>query len=822
MLIMILSIKKSHVVLQLTYHGHMLKLICTKKSKALHAGLNKGSIKMSISATKIKKTQFKKPQVKVPDTAIGIFKQAACFVISLLFSRTVIMDGFSPFGIALCATVHPKYLIAALVGSGAGTFLSASVLSPYRYLGGVIGAALLSWAVFSFCSRRARRILPAVNAFVCALFTGIIMCIAEGFVLDQLFLYFAESVLCGGSAYFFQRALAVLSKKRGLKTLPLFDIVPILVSGAIALISLDIFQLGEFSPIRIFAVLLILIAARYGSVTGGALAGGVLGLGMGLSSGMVFLTGIYGFAGLMAGAFSVMGQAGSCGAFLMASVVMLVLTGDVTELLPLLLEIAAAGLVFMVLPRRICNRLDHTFNADLDVTPSGSLRDSLVVKLRFAGNTMSGVSRSIHSVNDKLRELSVPAYGSISKNLAQEVCAGCNLKSLCWKKEGALTIEGFRSLWDAVKADGQLHADNLPAILEERCIHTDRIIHSYNQQYQEYCKKESFENAVEHLREIVADQLEGMSDMLFDLSAEFEQAERYDVETAQRLKLIFNKYGISPRDVSCVTDKFERIRVEAHCPQPLPNLNNRKMHKEIASVCGRCFEDVNVTFAGHEALLTYCEKARLTLFVGTAQHASGNGKICGDSVEVMNDGKGHQVLMISDGMGTGSGAAIEGALASGMLARLLKAGFGFDCALRTVNSALLVKSGEESLATLDIASVDLFNGRAEFYKAGASSSFIVKQGSAWKVELPSLPAGILREVEFAKTSAFLAPGDKLVLFSDGIADSETLWLERLLEQAEAHTPQALAEYILAEARRRRAGDREDDMTVIVGEVQLNR
>ena len=59
-------------------------------------------------------------------------------------------------------------------------------------------------------------------------------------------------------------------------------------------------------------------------------------------------------------------------------------------------------------------------------------------------------------------------------------------------------------------------------------------------------------------------------------------------------------------------------------------------------------------------------------------------------------------MILSDGMGTGPRAALDSAMASGLMARLVKAGFGFQSALRLVNSSLLLKSRDESLATLDI------------------------------------------------------------------------------------------------------------------------
>lgn len=84
-------------------------------------------------------------------------------------------------------------------------------------------------------------------------------------------------------------------------------------------------------------------------------------------------------------------------------------------------------------------------------------------------------------------------------------------------------------------------------------------------------------------------------------------------------------------------------------------------------------------------------------------------------------------------------------MTTGLLCRLIQAGVGFDAALKMVNSALLVKSGEESLATIDVTQIDLYTGRADFYKAGAAPTFVVKSGQDWVcgVHLPACghPAG---------------------------------------------------------------------------------
>ena len=69
-------------------------------------------------------------------------------------------------------------------------------------------------------------------------------------------------------------------------------------------------------------------------------------------------------------------------------------------------------------------------------------------------------------------------------------------------------------------------------------------------------------------------------------------------------------------------------------------------------------------------------------------------------------------MILCDGMGTGRPAAVDGSLAAELTARLLKAGFTAELAARLVNVALALKSDEESGATLDLISVDLYTGTA--------------------------------------------------------------------------------------------------------------
>ena len=195
--------------------------------------------------------------------------------------------------------------------------------------------------------------------------------------------------------------------------------------------------------------------------------------------------------------------------------------------------------------------------------------------------------------------------------------------------------------------------------------------------------------------------------------------------------------------------------------------------------------------------------------------------MCGDTVKIISDNKGHSILIISDGMGKGSRAALDGAMGAGLLSRLINAGFGFDSALKVVNSALLVKSNDESLATLDIANIDLFTGKCEIFKAGAPASYIIKNGGITRCELTSMPAGILRGIEFAKRTAVLGVGDSILLMSDGITDLGEEWLRNRLSTVDTDDVQKIADTVLQSAIKQCEGTKMDDMSIIFARLERN-
>ncbi len=389
-------------------------------------------------------------------------------------------------------------------------------------------------------------------------------------------------------------------------------------------------------------------------------------------------------------------------------------------------------MILVLLPEGARYKINEFFESGADIAPDGSLRQSLVVRLRFASSALSQVSESVRDVREKINEMG---------------------------------------------------------------------------------RTEPMES---ELRMVAADQFFSISDMLADLAFEFDEAELFDYKAAGKIRRMLGEYDIYPENISVIVDKFNRTRVEISAPSKTHGLDSPRIKAEIEKICGRYFEKSRTNYSGKSQMVSIIERANYKMDFGFAQYCA-EGKLCGDTIKMINDGRGHMIFIISDGMGKGGRAALDGAMGAGLLSKLLSAGFGFDSSLKVVNSALLVKSSEESLATLDCACVDLFNGKCEFYKAGAPKSYVLKNNSLSKCELSSMPAGILRGIEFAKRTTVLNVGDEIIMMSDGITDLGGI-LDEFIKVNDKVTSNERAQAILDFALEHGDSRHRDDMSVIVARL----
>ncbi len=208
------------------------------------------------------------------------------------------------------------------------------------------------------------------------------------------------------------------------------------------------------------------------------------------------------------------------------------------------------------------------------------------------------------------------------------------------------------------------------------------------------------------------------------------------------------------------------------------------------------------------------------VIVRAATVAKDESGVSGDTCAKAELADGKVAVLLSDGMGAGPLAAIESSATVAMLQRLISAGFDRRFAVQTVNSVLLLRSPEETYATLDLAVIDMFSGELEFLKTGSVPSFIRHGPEVEIVRTSSLPIGILSQIEVPVRYRLLRPGDLLVMVTDGVLDAlpnvydKEEWFARMLRRADCDEAADLADRLLRTVWEM-TGKSGDDMTVVV-------
>jgi sigma-B regulation protein RsbU (phosphoserine phosphatase) len=141
-------------------------------------------------------------------------------------------------------------------------------------------------------------------------------------------------------------------------------------------------------------------------------------------------------------------------------------------------------------------------------------------------------------------------------------------------------------------------------------------------------------------------------------------------------------------------------------------------------------------------------------------------------------------------------------------------------------------SGSEFFITMFYLRYELTTRRLRYANAGHNQAVLLRRGATACAHLDAegLVLGVRREVSFEEKGLVLAPGDRLLMYTDGVTDAqdeagEFFGLARLCAAFRRHgdqPPEAMIECLLEELRAFRSrGDFEDDISMVAMRIGGN-
>ncbi len=736
--------------------------------------------------------------------------------LGFVVSRGAVMGNLAPFGASFAAAVPKNRLLPSLIGTALG-YVVLNPADSFRYVAVIAAIGALRWLLSEITFIRRSRLFPPLLAFGAVLATGAALLFGSAGTFSSLTDCVIEAVLAGAAAYFMSLTVRLSTQRRGISAFTGQETAAMVLTGCVLMLSLSNVKIEGISLGRILAVIAVLLCARYGGVNGGAVSGIATGAVFSLSDyGQGYICGGFAFGGLIAGVFAPLGKLACAAGFVISNALMSVAFGREGVLFAVLVEGLIGAAAFLILPKEVGNLISPVFSSEKNASLGESLRRSVVMRLDFTSKAIANVKNDVRDVSQKLDELYSPTFAWVCENVAREVCGGCGLKMYCYEHEGGVTRDDFNRLEEILAANGSLTAADVEEAFIKGCCKKGEIAAHMNTNYRHLLAAREAQSRVAELRGVVAGQFAGVSDILRDLSQEFNSVMRSDEAQAERITAALSAAGWRIADCVCLLNSGGRMTVELELSgSPDSHISKGQLAREVSKCCGKRFDLPALSCEGGRVRAALCEMPLFDVEIGTDQHIANNGKLCGDCIDYFSDGMGNTYALVCDGMGTGGRAAVDGNMAASVMGRLLRSGLSADSSLQIVNSALMIKSEDESLSTVDLAGVDLYTGGVTLKKAGAPLTYIKKGGRLCAREMPSLPAGILNNIKFSTETINLNAGDMVVMVSDGVLTGDERWLERLIKTWNEGSAQDLAQAVVQEAIRRRAETKDDDMTAVV-------
>lgn len=161
--------------------------------------------------------------------------------------------------------------------------------------------------------------------------------------------------------------------------------------------------------------------------------------------------------------------------------------------------------------------------------------------------------------------------------------------------------------------------------------------------------------------------------------------------------------------------------------------------------------------------------------------------------------RGLVTCLVADVSGKGMAASLLGASLEALAAGPIEVGQPPDEICGRVSRRLFARTPPEKYATAFVAQVDSAANRLRWANAGHNQALLVRTtGAVERLASCGPPLGLLAGASYRADSTELAPGDLLVIYTDGITeavdpDDQEFGIDRLEAFVHAHAAQSLAE-----------------------------
>ena len=426
----------------------------------------------------------------------------------------------------------------------------------------------------------------------------------------------------------------------------------------------------------------------------------------------------------------------------------------------------------------------------------------------FSGSLITSAA-VMNGIASKLRKVRPDEIHDVVEGTFSRYCGLCKNRDKCADKVSALVSDMTRK----ISAVGEVGAGDVPAKVATVCYNIGRIIDEING---------SVAQKANGIREgdfltVAAEDMAAVGELLCRMDKSLAEEFRENRELTAKLNRLLAYNNFHATGVKVIGERRKRVYV-GDIELSSTRMGGDDIQKLVSGILGGKFSCPEFSLDGAVLSMRLESEKRVRAVSGTYTIAASsvqaycdakNGirkscgadcydtpsivindeptinvpttpiptdEVSGDTIEVF-EAYGRQYMMLSDGMGSGREASVASGMSVKLLREYIEGGAELEGALKLVNR-ILRSAGRECSATIDICEIDLYTSEARFIKSGAAPSFVLRNGSIYRLQSKTVPIGIIRALDAEAIKFDIEQGDTVVMLSDGVARSydEVPWL----------------------------------------------
>ncbi|RLQ91678.1 stage II sporulation protein E [Falsibacillus albus] len=762
-------------------------------------------------------------------------------LIGFLLGRALILSHLTPFSLPFFAAVYllrkdkaPLALLGVLAGS-----LTLSI-------GNIVLTFMLS-TLFLIAFRTTKKFIK--NEIKSLPF----YVLGTSFIVKCAFLYIQQGqtitvydgVMTGVEAsltfiltLIFMQSIPLLSinkRKKSLKTEEVISLIIMLASVMTGTIGWSLYNL---SVEHILSRYLVLLFAFVAGATVGSTVGVVTGLIFSLANVSSFYQmSLLAFSGLLGGLLKEGKRTGTAIGLIIATLLIGMYGESDSSLLKTVYESFAAVFLLYLTPQNLALKLAKYIPGTPEYAQEQQqymrkIRDVTANRVEQFSSVFQALSKSFTQYD----EIDDPEYEEreldfFLSNVTEKTCQTCFKKDHCWSRNFEETYQLMKEVMYEVDSGNEALSPKMTRELEKHCVKPKKVHDAIQREFMYFHANQQLKKQVQESRKLVADQLQGVSEVMGDFAREIQRERENHYKQEELILEALEDFGIEIDQVEIYSLEQGNVDID----MTLPSCNGmgeceKLIAPMLSDITGESIivqREECAKLRSDSCQVTFRSAKAFVVETGAAHAAKGGGLVSGDCYSMIELGPGKYAVAISDGMGNGERAHIESNETLRLLQKILQSGIEEKVAIKSINSILSLRTTDEIFSTLDLAMIDLQDASVKFLKIGSTPSFVKRGDKILKIEASNLPMGILQEFDVDVVSDQLKAGDLLIMMSDGVFEgprhigNHDAWMKRKIREMETTDPQEIADLIMEEVIRTRSGNIEDDMTIVVAKIDHN-